>query len=70
MIKSDCPRCKSPAFVRKETVVTAAKTIESFYCGRCDHTWNESGDRLTMPQDDKERPDHSRPTRTRPLAAR
>ena len=63
MVKPNCPRCKSSALVRKETVVKAGLTVESFYCGRCDHTWNETGDRRTTPQGDADRPDRSRPTR-------
>jgi hypothetical protein len=71
MTKPDCPRCHSPALVRKETVVKAAAILESFYCGRCDHTWNESGDRAATPRGDGDRPDHSRPTpRNRPSEAR
>lgn len=68
MVKPDCPRCKSSALVRKETVVKAGETVESFYCGRCDHTWAESGDRSVTPKSDGERPDRSRPTARRPVS--
>jgi len=44
--------------VRKETVVKAAATIESLYCGRCDHSWNQSG--VPYSTSDPERPDRSR----------
>ena len=64
--KPDCPRCKTPALVRKETIVKARVTIESFYCGRCDLTWDNSGDPRMAAQPDLERPDRSRAARTRP----
>jgi transposase-like protein len=63
MVKPDCPRCQSSALVRKETVVTASDTVESFYCGRCDHSWATEGDRRAVPREDADRPDRSRTTR-------
>jgi hypothetical protein len=37
-----CPYCQDPGFVRSETVVKAALTYQSFYCGRCDVTWRSA----------------------------
>ena len=63
----DCSRCRSPAFVRKETVVKAGVTIESFYCGRCDHSWDENGDGdRSATYREVDRPDRSRFTPRKP----
>jgi len=56
--RTPCKHCGRIGFVRREHVIKAGQAIDTFYCGSCDRSWEQSeegaaGSDPNRPRDDK-----------------
>jgi len=40
--RTPCKYCGKVGFVRREHVLTAGRSITSFYCGSCNRSWEQA----------------------------
>ena len=62
--KTPCRRCARVGYIRTETVVKGGKSIQTFYCGLCDSTWEVAEDG-TASDDPRGRHEDEPPDRSR-----
>ena len=60
--RTACRRCARVGYVRMETVLTGGTSVQTFFCGLCDGSWDIDGDGVLRdkPHADDDRPDESR----------